>query len=73
MVFLSTSQHIFEVQYGLVDEFPYIFGALAFSVGVATFTNGTLVVRFGMKKLVTIFFNSIFSELLYLYISTFLW
>lgn len=55
MVFLSTSQHIFEVQYGLVDEFPYIFGALAFSVGLATFTNGTLVVKFGMKKLVDIF------------------
>ena len=55
MVFLSTSQHIFEVQYGLVDEFPYIFGALAFSVGLATFTNGTLIVRFGMMRLVTIF------------------
>ena len=55
MVFLSTSQHIFEVQYRLVDEFPYIFGALAFSVGLATFTNGTLVVRFGMMRLVTIF------------------
>jgi DHA1 family bicyclomycin/chloramphenicol resistance-like MFS transporter len=55
MVFLSTSQHIFEVQYGLVDEFPYIFGALAFSVGFATFTNGTLVVRFGMRRLVNIF------------------
>ena len=55
MVFLSTSQYIFEVQYGLVDEFPYIFGALAFSVGIATFTNGTLVVRFGMRRLVNIF------------------
>ena len=55
MVFLSTSQHIFEVQYGLINEFPYIFGALAFSVGLATFTNGALVVKFGMKKLVNIF------------------
>ena len=70
MVFLSTSQHIFEVQYGLVDEFPYIFGALAFSVGVATFTNGTLVVRFGMKKLVTIF-SIVFSLTSLLYISIF--
>ena len=55
MVFLSTSQHIFEVQYGLINEFPYIFGALAFSVGLATFTNGALVVKFGMRKLVNIF------------------
>jgi DHA1 family bicyclomycin/chloramphenicol resistance-like MFS transporter len=70
MVFLSTSQHIFEVQYGLVDQFPYIFGALAFSVGVATFTNGTLVVRFGMKKLVTIF-SIVFSLTSLLYISIF--
>ena len=70
MVFLSTSQHIFEVQYGLVDQFPYIFGALAFSVGVATFTNGTLVVMFGMKKLVTIF-SIVFSLTSLLYISIF--
>ena len=70
MVFLSTSQHIFEVQYGLVDQFPYIFGALAFSVGVATFTNGTFVVRFGMKKLVTIF-SIVFSLTSLLYISIF--
>ena len=55
MVFLSTSQHIFEVQYGLINEFPYIFGALAFSVGLATFTNGALVVKFGMRKLVNVF------------------
>ena len=55
MVFLSSSQHIFQVQYGFVDEFPYIFGALAFSVGLATFINGTLVVRFGMRRLVNIF------------------
>lgn len=55
MVFLSSSQHIFQNQYGLVEEFPYLFGALAFSVGLATFTNGTLVVRFGMRRLVNIF------------------
>ena len=63
MVFLSTSQHIFEVQYGLIKEFPFIFGALAFSVGLSTFINGNLVVRFGMKKLVSIFLLlfSIFS------------
>ena len=31
MIFLSASQQIFQVQYGLIDEFPYIFAALAFS------------------------------------------
>lgn len=54
IVFLSSSQHIFQVQYGLIKEFPFIFGALAFSVGLSTFINGNLVIRFGMKSLVTI-------------------
>ena len=71
MVFLSSSQHIFQVQYGLVEEFPYIFGALAFSVGLATFTNGTLVLRFGMRKLVNIFTTSFaVVSILYLLIFT---
>ncbi|MBT8301897.1 MAG: multidrug effflux MFS transporter, partial [Maribacter sp.] len=51
LVYLSASQHIFEDQYGLVDEFPYIFAGLAISIGLATFLNGTLVLRFGMRKL----------------------
>ena len=55
MVYLSASQHIFQGQYGLKQEFPYIFAGLAISVGVATFLNGTFVVRFGMRKLVSIF------------------
>jgi len=55
MVYLSASQHIFQDQYGLTDEFPYIFAGLAISVGFATFLNGTFVMRFGMHKLVTVF------------------
>jgi DHA1 family bicyclomycin/chloramphenicol resistance-like MFS transporter len=51
LVYLSASQHIFEDQYGLVDEFPYIFAGLAISIGLATFLNGTLVLRYGMRKL----------------------
>ena len=51
MVFLSASQHIFEVQYDLAEEFPYIFAGMAVAIGSATFTNGTLVVRLGMRRL----------------------
>ncbi len=51
LVYLSASQHVFEDQYGLVDEFPYIFAGLAISIGLATFLNGTLVLKFGMRKL----------------------
>ena len=55
MVYLSASQHIFQEQYQLSEEFPYIFAGLAISVGFATFLNGTFVMRFGMYKLVTVF------------------
>ena len=55
MVYLSASQHIFQDQYGLKEEFPYIFAGLAIAVGFATFLNGTFVMRFGMFKLVSIF------------------
>ncbi len=51
LVYLSASQHVFEDQYGLVESFPYIFAGLAGSVGLSTFLNGTLVMRFGMRKL----------------------
>ena len=54
MVYLSTAQQIFQIQYQLTDEFPFIFAALAISVGSATFLNGTLVLRYGMEKLVSI-------------------
>lgn len=55
MVYLSSSQHIFQVQYGLVNEFPYIFAGIAIVVGLSTFLNGTFVIRFGMLKLVSAF------------------
>jgi DHA1 family bicyclomycin/chloramphenicol resistance-like MFS transporter len=51
MVYLSTSQQIFEQQYNLKALFPYIFASLAISVGLATFLNSRLVVRFGMWKI----------------------
>ncbi|ANH61051.1 multidrug effflux MFS transporter [Dokdonia donghaensis] len=53
LVYLSASQQIFENQYGLEDEFPYIFAGLAASIGAAILLNATLVVRLGMEKLVT--------------------
>jgi len=53
LVYLSTSQQIFQNQYGLEDEFPYIFAGLAISIGTAIFLNGTFVIRFGMEKMVT--------------------
>ncbi|WP_298344040.1 multidrug effflux MFS transporter [uncultured Algibacter sp.] len=48
MVYLSTSQQIFQEQYDLAELFPYIFASLAISVGFATYLNSRLVERFGM-------------------------
>ncbi len=53
LVYLSTSQQLFEQQYDLKEEFPYIFGLIAIAVGAAIFLNGTLVLKYGMEKLVT--------------------
>ena len=52
MVYLSSSQQIFHNQYDLQDEFPFIFAGLAISIGSATFLNGTLVLRFGMERII---------------------
>ena len=53
MVYLSGSQQIFHLQYGLKEEFPIIFAGLSIAIGLAIFTNGTFVVRFGMERMVT--------------------
>jgi len=66
MVYLSTSQQIFQMQYNLTDEFPYIFAGLAISVGLATFLNGTLVLKYGMRRLVNVALIAFFGiSLLY--------
>ena len=52
MVYLSSSQQIFHNQYNMQDEFPFIFAGLAISIGSATFLNGTLVLRFGMQRII---------------------
>lgn len=51
MVYLSTSQQIFQEQYKLAEMFPYIFASLAVSLGVATYLNSRLVERFGMWRM----------------------
>lgn len=51
MVYLSTSQQIFENQYDLADKFPYIFASLAISIGLATYLNSVFVVKFGMMRM----------------------
>lgn len=67
MVYLSTSQQIFQQQYNLADEFPYIFAGLAISMGAASISNGSVVVKFGMKRMATVALYSFFGiSLLYI-------
>lgn len=70
MVYLSASQQIFQEQYLLVEEFPYIFAGLAIAVGFATFLNGTFVMKYGMHKLVS-FFLIIFTIIPIVYVALF--
>lgn len=51
MVYLSTSQQIFQEQYNLAEMFPYIFASLAISIGFATYLNSRLVVKYGMMQI----------------------
>lgn len=61
MVYLSVAQQIFEDQYGLANDFPYIFAGLALSVGLSTLLNGTLVVKLGMRRLAFISLSLFFA------------
>jgi DHA1 family bicyclomycin/chloramphenicol resistance-like MFS transporter len=49
--YLSSSQQIFQQQYGLGSQFPLYFGILATSIGLASLINSQLVMRFGMRRL----------------------
>ena len=70
IVYLSASQIIFENQYGLIDEFPYIFAGLAAGVGLSTFLNGSFVMRFGMWRL-SYFAIILFSVNAFIYVLLF--
>ena len=49
--YLSSAQQIFQFQYGLGTLFPLIFAMNALAIGLASFVNGRLVMRYGMRTL----------------------
>lgn len=66
MVYLSTAQQIFQNQYNMKEQFPYIFAGLSIAIGSATFLNASLVLKYGMEIMVTAALISFFSfSLLY--------
>ena len=50
--YLNSSQQIFQEAYALGDLFPLYFAMLSAAVGLASFLNARLVMRFGMRFLV---------------------
>lgn len=50
---ISSIQQIFEVTLGRGESFPYWFALAALLSGVSSFTNSRLVVRLGMRYLIT--------------------
>ena len=51
LAYLSTVQQIFQIQYGLGKLFPLVFAMLALSIGLSSFINSRLVMKFGMQHL----------------------
>ena len=51
LTYLSTSQAIFQEVYGVGDRFPLYFALLASAIGLASFTNSRLVIRFGTRRI----------------------
>jgi len=50
--YLNSAQQIFQEGYALGERFPLYFALIAFSIGIASFLNARLVLRFGMRFLV---------------------
>jgi DHA1 family bicyclomycin/chloramphenicol resistance-like MFS transporter len=58
LAYLSTIQQVLQQLYGLGKLFPVYFALLSCGIGLASFTNGNLVIRFGMLRISSI---SLFS------------
>lgn len=50
--YLNSAQQIFAQQYALGELFPIIFAVISGSIGLASFLNSRLVMRYGMRFLV---------------------
>jgi len=50
--YLNSAQQIFQEQYALGEIFPILFGIISISIGLASFLNTRMVMRFGMRFLV---------------------
>ena len=51
--YLSSSRQILQVQYELGEWFPLSFATLAITIGISSFLNSKLVMKFSMERLTT--------------------
>ncbi|EEW25997.1 multidrug effflux MFS transporter [Rhodobacter ferrooxidans] len=51
---LSSTQQVFDQHYGMAATFPYWFAGIALAAGSASLLNARLVVRLGMRHMVTV-------------------
>lgn len=51
--YLNSAQQLFQEHYSLGARFPLYFAIIAVALGAASFLNGQLVMRYGMKRLAT--------------------
>ncbi|MGL1886656.1 MAG: multidrug effflux MFS transporter [Reichenbachiella sp.] len=70
--YLSTSQQMLQNQYQLGESFSLYIGGLAIAVGIASYINSKIVMRFGMTKLSLISLTALtfLSGLFYLYVNS---
>ncbi|MDG1475535.1 MAG: multidrug effflux MFS transporter [Vicingaceae bacterium] len=74
--FLNSSQQIFFFFFKLGEKIPIYFAAIALSVGLASFVNGKLVMKYGMVKMVKtavlaiVFISIIFSLFMHFFTPT---
>ncbi|ETX16487.1 multidrug MFS transporter [Roseivivax halodurans JCM 10272] len=50
---LSSVQQVYDMTFGRGDEFPLWFGAVAICAGAASFLNARIVVKLGMRRIIT--------------------
>lgn len=49
--YLSSAQQILQIQYRLGNSFSIYFGGLALAIGIASYVNSRLVIKYGMETL----------------------
>ena len=73
LAYISSSQTLFQDIYNTGELFPMYFAMLALSIGLASFINGNLVMRLGMRKLCNwamlgwLIFSSVLTALCFAY------